>query len=177
MQIPRSITLALALLTATPTVFQAHTEEVIKSSGTNSTNISSSKHFTAFQIAVFFTLFTAAYIRLVSKPTAKSRVNRTWKEYFKETAKLLNITQIFTQEYWERFDKLIIGDQLKVLDKHTESPEGEGTVVYKDKWVKSYPSGMVGYIDSFVLRNLKSLFENIDNLKKCGGYLEGFGWE
>jgi hypothetical protein len=169
MQFSRSFILTLALVTATPTVFQA---KDCSSEGKLSgfTKLTANKATAAIVIVL-----AGLYIRLLTKSSAKQRIDRTWKEYFTQLAGLLDITQIATGDYWATFDKLVIGTQLKLIDKATRDEDDDGLpVTYKDKDVKSYPSGMLGLLDSYVLQNLKKFAELFDSIKKCdefAGYI------
>jgi|GEM_PF-7035801 len=128
-------------------------------------------------ILTAFLLFSMGYIRLVTKSSPKKHAPRTWFEYFIKTASLLNILQLFTDEYWETFDSVVIGDQLKIIKKSTESTDDNGiTTTYEDKAIKVMPSGFMGYLEAYILRNLKHIFDNIDNLVKINAYLDGTLW-
>jgi len=173
MQFSRSFVLTIALVTAVPATFQA---KDCDSASKVASGFFTSKMTAGKAAAVV--LFAVLYIRLVTKSTAKQRVDRTWTDYFLKLASLLNVTQIGTGDYWNTFDQIIIGDQFKLIDKATREKDENGlTVTYKDKAVKAYPSGLMGYFDAYIMQNLKKLFEHFDSLKKCDGFLGSVSWE
>jgi hypothetical protein len=172
MQFSRSFILTIALATATPALFQAQTccastDAAPKSSASGFAKLTSGKG----AMLIPFALFAVLYIRLLTKPSAKQRVDRTWKEYFTKLLSLLDITQITTKEYRELFDQLIVGDQLKFRDYSLRKENEDGNqVTYKDKDIKSYSSGFMGYLDSYIIQNLKKFAEIFDSLKKCNEF-------
>ncbi len=171
MQFSRSFILSITLITATPLLFQAQeccASSDVASKGGGFAKLTSGKAAALIPFAVFAVL----YIRLLTKPTAKQRVDRTWTEYFAKLASLLDITQITTKEYWELFDQIIIGDELKLRDMAIRDEKNGLPVTYKDKDVKSYPSGMMGYLDSYILKTLKKFAELFDSVKKCNEFAD-----
>jgi hypothetical protein len=169
MQFSRSFILTIALATAVPATFQADCSSGHKEASGSGffAKLNSGKAATLIPFALFFVL----YVRLLTKPTAKQRVDRTWAEYFAKLASLLDIRQITTKEYWELFDKIIVGDQLKLRDYSLRKENEDGDpVTYKDKDVKSYPSGFMGYLDSYILQSLKKFADIFDSLKKCNEF-------
>lgn len=169
-----SFTMALTLITSGAA--QAHDTSILKNvTDTAGTMSAVYKACTSKKALICaFVLFAAGYIRLATKSSPKTKVTRNWQEYFTKLASLLNVTQIGTSEYWNTADQLIIGDQFKLIDKSIKDKDDEGRdVTFKKKAVEVSPSGMLGYFDAYILKNLKTIFEHLENLVKLNGYLDG----
>jgi len=156
-----------AMMVVSSSSFGSSTGEPAKNSQVGTlASVTSFAPGTKAAIVITAVTVIAMWIRLNTKGSSFNYKLKDWRSDFELFLKSLNIFDAESRAVLMMlFDKWVIGRQFSILDISTREEKEDGSVVtVKDKRIKAKPFGLMGYVDAYVLLQLKKINEHVKEI-------------
>jgi len=154
----KSVVLALAMIVAVPSQSNAQ-QAPAANAATNAVKFVLDNKALLSGITAFA---VGTWIRLLTKPKAEYQCDQ-WKDDLKDLLESFNIfdTKLYKQLV-HLFDKWFIGLEVKIEETATKTKMEDGSLfILKGKKLIQKPFGFVGFLDAYVIKQVKKTTELI----------------